>query len=349
MDHNLESDELYSSLSYTFDITTGTSQFGGSNIKLGSTQVSSQDSTQDKKASPTLPTTKEVSLVPVNTAESAVTENLNDNVVEGDVEGEKFFDPVTGEQISKNAFKKLQKGGVKKEKKEKPVAAPKAEGEKKEKKKVKEAEVIFTDATPEGEKKILDGVFPATYQPKYVEAAWQSWWEKSGFYKPNVEAGLQAEAKDKFIMVIPPPNVTGSLHLGHALTTAIEDTITRYNRMKGRVTLWVPGTDHAGIATQSVVEKRLKKESNLSRHDLGRDEFVKRVWEWKHTYGGKITNQIRSLGASVDWSRESFTMDANLSRAVTEAFVRFHEDGLLYRLVMVMISIFMCLCDCSYI
>jgi valyl-tRNA synthetase len=125
--------------------------------------------------------------------------------------------------------------------------------------------------------------------------------------------------------------VTGSLHLGHALTTAVEDTLTRWHRMKGEVVCWVPGTDHAGIATQSVVEKRLKKEEGLTRHDLGREEFVQRVWTWKETYGNKITNQIRSLGASVDWSREAFTMDANLSRAVTEAFVRFHEDGLIYR------------------
>lgn len=132
-------------------------------------------------------------------------------------------------------------------------------------------------------------------------------------------------------MVIPPPNVTGSLHLGHALTTAIEDTITRWNRMKGKVSLWVPGTDHAGIATQSVVEKKLKKEQGISRHDLGREEFVRRVWEWKETYGNKITNQIRCLGASVDWSREAFTMDKNLSKAVVEAFVKFHEDGLIYR------------------
>jgi len=318
---DLESDELYSSLSYTFDIASGTSSFGGVNnkIKPEENSIPKPININNNNAPPPVP------------IETTTIEGTSD-AIEGDAtEGEKFFDPVTGEQISKNAFKKLQKGGVKKEKKEKPVPVPKAEGEKKEKKKAKEAEVIYTDATPEGDKKITEGVFPATYQPKYVEAAWQKWWEKSGFYKPNVEAGLKAETKDKFIMVIPPPNVTGSLHLGHALTTAIEDTITRYNRMKGRVTLWVPGTDHAGIATQSVVEKRLKKEANLSRHDLGREEFVRRVWEWKHTYGGKITTQIRSLGASVDWSRESFTMDTNLSRAVTEAFVRFHEDGLLYR------------------
>ena len=231
--------------------------------------------------------------------------------------------------MSKSAYKRLLKnaGTVKKEKKEK-VVIEKAPAEKKEKK-VKEAEQIFIDQTPFGEKKLIEEAFPQTYQPTYVEAAWQSWWEKSGYYTPQLTEKVDEE--NRFVMVIPPPNVTGSLHLGHALTTAIEDTLTRWNRIKGKVTLWVPGTDHAGIATQSVVEKRLRKDEGLSRHELGRDEFVRRVWEWKDTYGNRITNQIRSLGASVDWTREAFTMDANLSRAVTEAFVRFHEDGLLYR------------------
>lgn len=244
---------------------------------------------------------------------------------------EVFHDPETGEVISKSAYKKLMKNGGKKvEKKEKVVFAKVGEGKSKEKKKEKEPEQVFVDNTPSGDKKIL-GVFPPTYQPVYVESAWQAWWEKCGFYSPDVTKALNSPYENKFVMVIPPPNVTGSLHLGHALTSAIEDTITRYNRMKGKVTLWVPGTDHAGIATQSVVEKRLKKEFNLTRRDLGREEFVNRVWEWKTTYGGKICNQIRCLGSSVDWSREAFTMDEKLSKAVIEAFVRFHEDGLLYR------------------
>lgn len=247
-------------------------------------------------------------------------------------EKEKFFHPETGEQISKNAYKNLLK--PKKEKKAKPAPAPAAEKKEKKPKKEKAPEVIYTDNTPPGEKKDIASVFPATYQPKYVESAWQSWWEKSGYYAPDMEeARKRAKEGDdnKFVMVIPPPNVTGSLHLGHALTDSIEDALTRYYRMMGKITLWVPGTDHAGIATQSVVEKRLKKDENVTRHDLGREEFVKRVWEWKENYGGKITNQIRHLGASVDWSRESFTMDSNLSRAVNEAFCRLHEDGLVYR------------------
>ncbi|CAM9348180.1 unnamed protein product [Chrysoparadoxa australica] len=176
---------------------------------------------------------------------------------------------------------------------------------------------------------------PEAYHPTYVEAAWQecltltlwpAWTSRA-----DVAKALKAKPEEKFIMVIPPPNVTGSLHLGHALTAAIEDTITRWHRMQGHATLYLPGTDHAGIATQTVVEKKLKKDENLSRHDLGREEFVKRVWEWKSEYGGKITSQIRKLASSVDWSREAFTMDANLSVAVTEAFVRMHEDGLIFR------------------
>eukprot|EP01038_Epipyxis_sp_PR26KG_P012499 gene12499-16767_t len=261
-------------------------------------------------------------------------EGAKDDVKDDPLENsssEIFLHPETGERISKNAFKKLQKGVVKKdkEKKEKP---PTNDLEKKEKKvKAKEPEIIYTDNTPTGSYKDINSCFPPTYQPKYVEAAWQSWWEASKFYQPNLEAALAKPSQEKFIMVIPPPNVTGSLHLGHALTNAIEDTITRYARMKGKIALWVPGTDHAGIATQSVVEKQLKKNEGISRHDLGREAFINKVWEWKNQYGNTITNQIRSLGASVDWSREAFTMDSNLSRAVTEAFVRFHKDGLLYR------------------
>lgn len=132
-------------------------------------------------------------------------------------------------------------------------------------------------------------------------------------------------------MVIPPPNVTGSLHLGHALTNAIEDAITRYHRMKGRTTLWVPGCDHAGIATQVVVEKLLSREEGLSRHDLGREKFIERIWNWRREKGGRIYDQLKALGSSYDWTRVNFTMDPKLCRAVTEAFVRLHEQGAVYR------------------
>jgi len=131
--------------------------------------------------------------------------------------------------------------------------------------------------------------------------------------------------------MIPPPNVTGTLHLGHALTMAVEDTIVRWHRMNGKTTLWNPGCDHAGIATQVVVEKRLKKERNLSRHDLGREDFIKEVWKWKNKNGDTIYNQIRALGASVDWDRAAFTMDPKLYRAVQSAFIKFHENGTIFR------------------
>lgn len=169
------------------------------------------------------------------------------------------------------------------------------------------------------------------YHPQAVEAAWQDWWEASGFYGADAAEAEAAGEENRFVMMIPPPNVTGSLHLGHALTTAIEDCLTRWHRMCGRPTLWLPGTDHAGIATQVVVEKKLKKERNITRHDLGREAFVGEVWKWKESFGNTITTQLRHLGASVDWSREAFTMDANLSRAVKEAFVRLTEEGLIYR------------------
>jgi valyl-tRNA synthetase len=185
--------------------------------------------------------------------------------------------------------------------------------------------------TPKGEKKLMTPEMSSVYQPKLVEAAWQDWWEASQFYTADAAAAEAAGPAGRFVIVIPPPNVTGRLHLGHALTAAIEDTLTRWHRMKGNVTLYVPGTDHAGIATQSIVEKQLKKKEGLSRFDLGREDFLKRVWEWKHEYGGSICNQIRQLGSSVDWSREAFTMDEKCSKAVTEAFVRFHEAGIITR------------------
>ncbi|PNT77024.1 hypothetical protein BRADI_1g56890v3 [Brachypodium distachyon] len=151
------------------------------------------------------------------------------------------------------------------------------------------------------------------------------WWESQGFFKPNVDRG-----GDPFVIPMPPPNVTGSLHMGHAMFVTLEDIMIRYFRMKGRPTLWLPGTDHAGIATQLVVEKMLAAEG-VKRTDLTREEFTTRVWEWKEKYGGTITNQIKRLGASCDWSRERFTLDEQLSRAVVEAFIRLHEKGLIYQ------------------
>lgn len=162
-----------------------------------------------------------------------------------------------------------------------------------------------------------------TYDPTEIEKKWYQTWEERGYFKPS-------EKGESFCIMIPPPNVTGSLHMGHGFNNAIMDALTRYNRMSGKNTLWQPGTDHAGIATQMVVERQLAAQ-NISRHDLGRDKFIEKVWEWKEQSGGNITNQIRRLGSSVDWSRERFTMDDGLSNAVKEVFVRLHKEGLIYR------------------
>jgi valyl-tRNA synthetase len=177
-----------------------------------------------------------------------------------------------------------------------------------------------------------ENTLPKTYDFKATEERIYQWWEQSGAFKPANDPRLPGhDASIKpFVIAIPPPNVTGELHLGHAMFVAMEDLMIRYHRMKGVPALWVPGTDHAGIATQLQVEKMLANEG-LSRDALGREEFVRRVWEWKEKYGGIITRQIRRLGASCDWERERFTLDAGLSVAVREAFVRLYEKGLIYR------------------
>ena len=162
-----------------------------------------------------------------------------------------------------------------------------------------------------------------TYQPHAIETTWYQSWETNQYFAPQGSG-------QPYTIMIPPPNVTGSLHMGHGFNNAIMDALIRYRRMQGRNTLWQPGTDHAGIATQMVVERQLAAQG-LDRHDLGREAFLDKVWEWKEESGGAITRQIRRLGSSVDWSRERFTMDDGMSDAVQEAFVRLHEDGLIYR------------------
>ena len=162
-----------------------------------------------------------------------------------------------------------------------------------------------------------------TYQPHAIESRWYAEWEANNYFAPQGSG-------ESYTIALPPPNVTGSLHMGHGFNNAIMDALIRFRRMQGRNTLWQPGTDHAGIATQMVVERQLAAQG-LSRHDLGREKFLEKVWEWKEQSGGTITRQIRRLGSSVDWSRERFTMDDGLSEAVKEAFVRLHEDGLIYR------------------
>ncbi len=168
--------------------------------------------------------------------------------------------------------------------------------------------------------------FNATEQRLYA------WWEKSGYFQPANDPNKPGfdPTKKPFVIAIPPPNVTGELHTGHAMFVSMEDLMIRYHRMKGIPALWVPGTDHAGIATQMLVEKALAKEG-LKRDELGREEFLRRTWQWKEKYGSRITQQIRRLGASCDWTRERFTLDEGLSKAVREAFVRLYEKGLIYR------------------
>ncbi|MDM7858951.1 valine--tRNA ligase [Thiopseudomonas acetoxidans] len=162
-----------------------------------------------------------------------------------------------------------------------------------------------------------------TYQPHAIESTWYQNWEANDYFAPQGSG-------TPYTIMIPPPNVTGSLHMGHGFNNAIMDALIRYRRMQGHNTLWQPGTDHAGIATQMVVERQLANQG-LDRHALGRSAFLEKIWQWKEQSGGTITRQIRRLGSSVDWSRERFTMDAGLSEAVKEAFVRLHEDGLIYR------------------
>ena len=173
---------------------------------------------------------------------------------------------------------------------------------------------------------------PKTYNFKDTEQRVYQWWDQNGYFKP-VNDPNQTDfdpARKPYVISIPPPNVTGELHLGHAMFVSMEDLMIRYHRMKGVPTLWVPGTDHAGIATQLQVEKSLAKEG-LTREKIGRDEFVNRTWAWKEKFGGIITQQVQRLGASCDWDRERFTLDEGLSIAVREAFVRLYQKGLIYR------------------
>ncbi|XP_018527789.1 valine--tRNA ligase [Lates calcarifer] len=242
--------------------------------------------------------------------------------------------PKTEAQLKKEAKKreKLEKFQQKKEMEAKKKTQPQTE--KKAKPEKKELGVItYNIPTPAGEKKDVVSPLPDSYSPQYVEAAWYPWWEKQGFFKPEYGRKSVSEQNPHgiFMMCIPPPNVTGSLHLGHALTNAIQDCLTRWHRMRGETTLWNPGCDHAGIATQVVVEKKLMRERGMSRHDLGRENFIQEVWKWKNEKGDRIYHQLKKLGSSLDWDRACFTMDPKLSYAVQEAFIRMHEEGVIYR------------------
>lgn len=230
---------------------------------------------------------------------------------------------VAAAKIRKQELAAKTAAGPSKKKQDKQAAS---EAKQKEEEAAMSAALKVAKATPAGQKKDTTSTMLSGYHPPTVEAAWYEWWEAQGFFKPDADA-----SKEPFVMVIPPPNVTGSLHLGHALTNAIQDTVIRWRRMRGQATLWVPGTDHAGIATQTVVEKALKRERGVSRHDLGRENFMKEVYAWVDKYGGSINGQLRRLGSSFDWERSVFTMDDKLSAAVLEAFLRMHDKGLIYR------------------
>ena len=167
---------------------------------------------------------------------------------------------------------------------------------------------------------------PKVYDPKQVESKIYDMWMRGGYF-----AGKADPDKKPFSIVMPPPNVTGQLHMGHALDATLQDILTRYKRMQGYAALWVPGTDHAGIATQIKVEEMLRKEEGLTRYDLGREEFLKRVWAWKKQYGNRIVEQQKSLGVSCDWDRSRFTMDEGCSKAVRETFCELYEKGLIYK------------------
>src|SRR6266704_2082068 len=169
---------------------------------------------------------------------------------------------------------------------------------------------------------------PKSYEPGAIETRWAEYWVKEKLF--SVPTPPEGDTRPVFTLLLPPPNVTGRLHMGHMLNQTQMDITIRWHRMRGFVTLWMPGTDHAGIATQMMVERQLASEGK-KRSELGREKFIERVWEWKKHYGGAIQDQMRRLGASVDWSREYFTMDENLSRAVREVFVRLYEEGLIYR------------------
>ncbi|KAI9293757.1 valyl-tRNA synthetase [Neoconidiobolus thromboides FSU 785] len=241
-------------------------------------------------------------------------------------------DQTAADKAAKNAAKNEAKRKAKLEKlaAKQAAQAAKAESDKTDSKKTKE-KVAFVNKTKPGDKKDLSEPLESTYNAIAVESAWYDWWAKEGFFKPQLTEDGKIKPEGAFIIPIPPPNVTGSLHIGHALTVAIQDALIRWNRMLGKTVLFNPGCDHAGISCQSVVEKNLYRQEKRTRHDLGREAFVDKVWEWKEQYGGHIYTQLKRMGGSYDWERAKFTMDPELNKAVIEAFVRLHDEGIIYR------------------
>ncbi|CAH6720160.1 valine--tRNA ligase, mitochondrial [[Candida] jaroonii] len=254
---------------------------------------------------------------------------------------QKVEKPIEGEVKKEKTAKELEKERKKAEKlakfnakKAKQAETVKVEKKPKKEKKPVEAVPEFVDKTVPGEKKILvsldDPAFKA-YNPKNVESSWYEWWVKQGLFEPEFTEEGKPKPEGIFTIPAPPPNVTGALHIGHALTVALQDALIRFYRMKGKTVLYVPGFDHAGIATQAVVEKQIWAQEKKTRHDFTREDFVAKVWEWKEEYHNKIKNQFKKLGASYDWNREAFTLSPELTEAVVEAFVTMHDDGTIYR------------------
>ncbi len=167
---------------------------------------------------------------------------------------------------------------------------------------------------------------PKQYDPKDAQQRWLTFWNEHGYFHSRPDPN-----REPFTIVIPPPNVTGALHMGHALNNTLQDVLIRWRRMQGRNALWVPGTDHAGIATQAVVERRIKESEGKTRHDVGREELVRRIWRWKDQYEARILGQLRELGCSCDWSRTRFTLDEGCSRAVRTTFFKMFRDGYIFR------------------
>jgi valyl-tRNA synthetase len=252
-------------------------------------------------------------------------ETLNRTVSKSITSNQSIIDP---KQAEKELKEKLKADKQAKKDKMKEMCKP---SEKKEKKVKYVDKEKYVNDTPHGEKKDMSKPMLDSYDPTYVESAWDAWWTAKKFFEVDVEKAKTVQKQKRFIMLIPPPNVTGSLHVGHTLMGAIEDSITRWKRMKGYVALWVPGTDHAGIATQSVVEKKLLKEQGKYRSDFTREEFLEKVWQWKNEYGNRIFEQFRRIGVGFDMSRNFFTMDDARSESVREAFVQLHDRGILYR------------------
>src|SRR5215470_12840423 len=167
---------------------------------------------------------------------------------------------------------------------------------------------------------------PKQYDPHEAQKRWLAFWEERGYFHSRPDP-----SREMFSIVIPPPNVTGALHMGHALNNTLQDVLTRWRRMQGKNALWVPGTDHAGIATQAVVERRIKEETGKTRHELGREELVRRIWQWKDQYEARILRQLKELGCSCDWARTRFTLDPICARAVRQTFFDFFKAGLIFR------------------